>query len=194
MPASRSARAMIFAPRSWPSRPGFATTTRIFLSVEALMGRGSLERRRFGVAAEHSLERRDHLALGRLGSGSVEQMRRQVLALIASRPLESLERRGCGRLIAALTSCPDTRDLLLLELRVDSQDWEPLSIVAFGVCVDPHHLALTGLDLLLIAERRVCDLALRESPLDGFDHPAELVDPFEVVVRALLHPVGQGLD
>src|SRR4051812_4239447 len=29
MPASRSARAMIFAPRSWPSRPGFATTTRI---------------------------------------------------------------------------------------------------------------------------------------------------------------------
>src|SRR5687767_9008407 len=31
IPASRSARAMIFAPRSWPSRPGFATTTRIFL-------------------------------------------------------------------------------------------------------------------------------------------------------------------
>src|SRR5436305_9349572 len=30
MPASRKARAMIFAPRSWPSSPGFATTTRIF--------------------------------------------------------------------------------------------------------------------------------------------------------------------
>src|ERR1700729_2817100 len=29
MPASRSARAIIFAPRSWPSRPGLATTTRI---------------------------------------------------------------------------------------------------------------------------------------------------------------------
>src|SRR3954465_8887707 len=29
MPASRRARAMIFAPRSCPSRPGFATTTRI---------------------------------------------------------------------------------------------------------------------------------------------------------------------
>src|SRR4051795_3733125 len=29
IPASRSARAMIFAPRSWPSRPGFAITTRI---------------------------------------------------------------------------------------------------------------------------------------------------------------------
>src|SRR5215210_7995966 len=31
MPASRRARAMIFAPRSWPSSPGFAITTRIFL-------------------------------------------------------------------------------------------------------------------------------------------------------------------
>src|SRR5947207_747851 len=39
MPASRNARAMIFAPRSCPSRPGFAITTRI---VRA-MPRGSLE-------------------------------------------------------------------------------------------------------------------------------------------------------
>src|SRR2546428_10157722 len=30
IPASRRARAMILAPRSWPSRPGLATTTRIF--------------------------------------------------------------------------------------------------------------------------------------------------------------------
>src|SRR5205809_7862663 len=30
MPASRRARAMIFAPRSWPSRPGLAMTTLIF--------------------------------------------------------------------------------------------------------------------------------------------------------------------
>jgi catechol 2,3-dioxygenase-like lactoylglutathione lyase family enzyme len=33
MPASRSARAMIFAPRSCPSRPGFAITTLIFLAT-----------------------------------------------------------------------------------------------------------------------------------------------------------------
>src|SRR6476469_3351665 len=32
MPASRSARAMIFAPRSWPSRPGFATRILSFRS------------------------------------------------------------------------------------------------------------------------------------------------------------------
>ncbi|GAA2249455.1 hypothetical protein GCM10010232_41450 [Streptomyces amakusaensis] len=29
IPASRSARAITFAPRSWPSSPGLATTTRI---------------------------------------------------------------------------------------------------------------------------------------------------------------------
>src|SRR3954471_9993668 len=38
MPASRSARAMIFAPRSCPSRPGLATTTRIFLLEAAMSG------------------------------------------------------------------------------------------------------------------------------------------------------------
>src|SRR6516225_2761432 len=32
MPASRSALAMTFAPRSWPSRPGLAMSTRIFFS------------------------------------------------------------------------------------------------------------------------------------------------------------------
>src|SRR3954469_21896269 len=37
MPASRSARAMILAPRSWPSRPGLATTTRILRFDEASM-------------------------------------------------------------------------------------------------------------------------------------------------------------
>src|SRR6266700_3939075 len=32
MPASRSARAIIFAPRSWPSSPGLAINTLIFFS------------------------------------------------------------------------------------------------------------------------------------------------------------------
>ena len=36
MPASRSARAITFAPRSCPSRPGFAMTTRILRIREHL--------------------------------------------------------------------------------------------------------------------------------------------------------------
>src|SRR6266513_1355347 len=45
IPASRRARAMIFAPRSWPSRPGFAMTTRIFRATRRSLCR------RFGPAA-----------------------------------------------------------------------------------------------------------------------------------------------
>src|SRR4051812_27764854 len=41
MPASRNARAMIFAPRSCPSRPGFATTTRILRALSAVASIGA---------------------------------------------------------------------------------------------------------------------------------------------------------
>src|SRR5215218_2372401 len=42
MPASRSARAMIFAPRSWPSRPGLATTPILRSEAMRRMIRGIL--------------------------------------------------------------------------------------------------------------------------------------------------------
>src|ERR671930_223807 len=44
MPASRSARAMIFAPRSWPSRPGFAMTTLIFRATRRILVWEGLDR------------------------------------------------------------------------------------------------------------------------------------------------------
>src|SRR3954447_4795685 len=63
MPASRSARAMIFAPRSCPSRPGLATTTRIFLFVAVDMsGCAACGRRRPGRL--FVLERDDALGAG----------------------------------------------------------------------------------------------------------------------------------
>ena len=39
MPASRSARAMTLAPRSWPSSPGFAMTTRILPAIPPIVCR-----------------------------------------------------------------------------------------------------------------------------------------------------------
>src|SRR5487761_646685 len=51
MPASRSARAIIFAPRSCPSSPGFAISTRIVLSAIRLE-RISLSDGNFFVDAE----------------------------------------------------------------------------------------------------------------------------------------------
>src|SRR3954447_26135960 len=53
MPASRSARAMILAPRSWPSRPGLATTTRMFW-----VARGAGIRRRGILCARGPRRRR----------------------------------------------------------------------------------------------------------------------------------------
>src|SRR6478735_1907833 len=90
MPASRRARAMILAPRSCPSRPGLATTTRIFRAVAASMSAGkvsawpekrppALEDGRLGVGAEDLLHGGDHLALGRPGAGGLDDRRHQVL-------------------------------------------------------------------------------------------------------------------
>src|SRR3954453_11962181 len=52
MPASRSARAMILAPRSCPSRPGFAITTRIFWATVPQVYEREVDRSRLlaGVA------------------------------------------------------------------------------------------------------------------------------------------------
>src|SRR5436190_23055799 len=91
MPASRSARAMILAPRSCPSSPGLATTTRIlrlplaFMRARILVtsppsgARGRrLEDRGLGVGAEHRLERLDDLALGRMRTRRLQQRRHEV--------------------------------------------------------------------------------------------------------------------
>src|SRR5579864_5726546 len=45
MPASRSARAITFAPRSWPSRPTFAMTTRVLRAIGAAVYGRAADRR-----------------------------------------------------------------------------------------------------------------------------------------------------
>src|SRR4051794_13840820 len=52
MPASRSARAMIFAPRSCPSSPGLATTTRILRSSAMKSPPRVVERPSCGLGSE----------------------------------------------------------------------------------------------------------------------------------------------
>src|SRR4051812_5377500 len=91
MPASRSARAMIFAPRSCPSRPGLATTTRI-LRLDASIGAGSyspvgvvepLERPALGQPAadggvQLGVERRDVRAHPGADGGVVSAVARRI--------------------------------------------------------------------------------------------------------------------
>src|SRR5436309_2372777 len=177
MPASRSARAMIFAPRSWPSRPGFATTTRI---LWAPVG-GTSVHGRFAVRAPDVLQRGDDLALARVGARAFEQRRHEV-DMGARRALAQGPEAGGDRYSITPRAHPlQPIELLALKRRIDPQRRDRR--VALGLeAVDPDHGALQRVDLGLQLVACVRDLALREVLLDGFDHPAELVDPAEVVV------------
>src|SRR5215210_5079427 len=101
IPASRSARAMILAPRSWPSRPGLATTTRILRAAAGSFTPGSVdgsELRVLRIRTEDFLQRRDHLALAHPSTRAVEQERHQVL--IARRSgLQRSQRRFDGSVV-----------------------------------------------------------------------------------------------
>src|SRR5919205_427048 len=83
MPASRSARAMILAPRSCPSRPGFATTTRIF---PAIAPEPTSEDRRLAPRAPDLAQRVAHLAHRHVGTRAGEDRLHEV-AVVARRVL-----------------------------------------------------------------------------------------------------------
>src|SRR5215204_5809584 len=121
IPASRRARAMILAPRSCPSKPGLATTTRILRAVAASISAVSLEDRGLGVGPEDLLHRRDHLALGRPGTGGCEDRRHQVL-----RGGGGALQLGEGALhrgpVALGAGRGKAADLLAFQRRVDAQD------------------------------------------------------------------------
>src|ERR1700692_3365153 len=104
MPASRSARAMILAPRSWPSRPGLAMRTRIFRcgmagreyskcawrssvtrGEEVLLGDGDLF-----VGPEDGAQGIADLAEGGIGFDRVVEVRHQVFRAFGG-PHENIE-------------------------------------------------------------------------------------------------------
>src|SRR5579872_3054303 len=84
MPASRKARAMILAPRSWPSRPGLAINTRIFFSgmfvgkcssIPADASRNGY----FFVGAEDFAEGVANFAYGGVGFYGVEEIGHEIV-------------------------------------------------------------------------------------------------------------------
>src|SRR5712692_694355 len=64
IPASRSARAMIFAPRSWPSSPGLAIKTRIFFSGISVETRSFPLQRGITLSDSHFFVSAENLAHG----------------------------------------------------------------------------------------------------------------------------------
>src|ERR1700733_4934943 len=170
MPASRRARAMILAPRSCPSSPGLATTTRIFLSVaEGIEGAGillmwvqsapphperhragcprrALEDRGLAITADHGLELADHFPLGAFGARGLDQQRHQVLARVARRLDKRLQRPRRAVAVASLANRLDPVHLVDLEGGIDAEDLGP-EVVTLGVGVDADHLAHASLKL-----------------------------------------------
>ena len=77
-----------------------------------------------------------------------------------------------GRRVSPGPELANTRDLLPLELGVDAEDRGLLAVR--NELVDADDDPLAGLDLALVAERRLGDLGLEEVLPDRRDHPAEL--------------------
>ena len=181
---------MIFAPRSCPSSPGLATTTRILrapspppqytgvsryapqTSCSAAMISPSL-----AWARAHRSSAGMRFASARAApSRSVVEGGRDRASRRAARARLAGGRAACAPAPdrSAASGSPRRRRL-----------WKRLT---------PTTTRSPGVDLGLQLVARVRDLALREVLLDGLDHPAELVDPAEVVVRELLEAVGERLD
>src|ERR1700704_4702465 len=89
-PASRSARATSFAPRSWPSSPGFATRTRTGITFPPASH--PLEHRRLLELAPLVLEHVDHLPHRAVRVHALHEARHQVVVVSRRRGAERVER------------------------------------------------------------------------------------------------------
>src|SRR5919109_2791748 len=152
IPASRSARAMIFAPRSCPSRPGLATTTRILRAVGAVgaMGAAFYVRARGSGGAALGLGR--DLALEIVGELGAFQWLGEVIALpeLAAQLAQVLE------LLGALDALGD-RLQAHPEAELDDRAREGAVLCAAGDGGDEALVDLQRVDgeALQIAQRRV---------------------------------------
>src|SRR6185437_11071990 len=170
-PASRRARAMILAPRSWPSRPGLATRTRI--------GAGMLEVSRLLIHAEDAAEGIADLAERRVTLHRVEQVRHRMLGSLR-RALERIEGPLHFAVIAARAQASQFFFLVLAGRFIDLQKLDGLIVRLEAV--DAHDDALACLDLALVAIARGRDLGLREAGFDGGYHTAARIDLANVIV------------
>src|SRR5882672_3431117 len=156
MPASRSARATTFAPRSWPSSPGFAISTRIFFAI----GITSVEERLLPYAeglAHHVAD----LSEGGLGPYRLEDERHRVVIALAglAKAIECLRVFSC-------VPCPsEFPNAVHLGFKRGLGDLERLHIrlLVDDVVVHSDDDPLLVLDFPLVAVRRIRNLLLEES-------------------------------
>src|SRR3712207_9687 len=137
MPASRSARAITFAPRSWPSSPGFATRTRIFLS---LMLEGRLLVESVNVA-----ERVADFAERRVGADGLDG-RGHGVVVVARGLFKFFERVRDGAVVAPRLRALEAFDLAVPHLLVDDEDGDCPLFLLHRVLVDADDCLVAALD------------------------------------------------
>src|SRR6267378_5959944 len=186
MPASRSARATTFAPRSWPSSPGFAMRTRIFFAI----GITSVEERLL-PNAEGLPHHVDDLAQRGLRADRVEDQGHRVRIPLTTLA-QLIESPGVLLRVPRPPDAPKPFHLRLQRRFAHPKGLEFRLLVDDEV-IHPDDHPLLVLDLPLIPICGVRDLLLEEPFPDRGDHPAELLNPIEVFVRLFLQFVREGL-
>src|SRR5215470_16032931 len=116
-PASRKEAATTLAPRSCPSSPALATSTRILRSKHSLLELG-----RFVMLAEHHAHRLPHLALGGVDARTVDQERHQVLRFVTRRLGERGQAPRHEIVVTRLAQLAERRHLVLFDLGIDVED------------------------------------------------------------------------
>src|SRR5215203_6572462 len=180
IPASRSARAITLAPRSWPSRPGLAMTTRI-LRIEVFSAPAPLHQGDLFILAPDVAQRVAHLPYCRIGANTVEQHLHGIA--LAARPGPQLVERAAHRVV--VPSPAQLLETLQLDIRrgvVDVENRHP-RLVRLDEVVDADDDLRAPLDCLLELVRGLGDLALGITVLDRRDHAAEPIDHLEVLPR-----------
>src|SRR5213080_1808660 len=169
MPASRSARVITFAPRSCPSRPGFAMTTRSFL-LSAINHQPLANNRHFLVLTPDLAQRIAHLANRRVGANGVENGRHEIRRGLGRRG-QSVERSADAVIVARPEKHLELRQLLLGGGFVDVQNLDR-RLVLLDEIVHADDDALFSFDGLLESFGVLGDLALRKAALIRVAIPA----------------------
>src|SRR5665213_4551799 len=142
------------------------------------------------VHAEDLAQRRDDLALRGACAHRVDDRRHGVV-----RPgghlLERVEAGGDTAVVAALAQLTQPLRLRTFHVDVDHQDIGGGAVDDLGERVDADDDALARVQLRLVVESCLGNLALRVAVGDGADDAAALVDRLEVLLGGLFHAVGE---
>src|SRR5260370_6364353 len=184
MPASRNARAITLAPRSCPSNPGLATSTRIRLFIHS-------DRARLLIGAEHIPQSVTDFTERCVSANSVQNVRHGILRTLSRTP-QGVQRPGHSRLIPPRPQRRQLSYLAFIRCLIDLKDLDGFLAIRLER-IDTHDNLITSFNFALVAVARVGDFALWEPALDGGDHAAHRVDAADVIPGGFLRCGGKML-